>query len=133
MIAGGWWIWSVLFPGAVTVSEHIVREFKGHALQTVRDGERAIRAARSGTERAASAQAIQVIDAEVAQTLRELDAHADVAREAIQMLEGLSLRAQDNRMRRIRRILEDAKRAVRTTAATSTAELNTQIPAPALP
>lgn len=111
LLVAGYLLWDIYRPNPVARSEQVVREFARAAAAEVGPLRRALREQiRRYEADPDTLEDVREAIEELAQTAREkLDELADAAYDEIDMMDGISMRTQDNRLSRLRQRKAEAE------------------------
>jgi hypothetical protein len=110
LLVAGYLAWEIYRPNPIARSEMVVREFNSSAAAEIGPLRRALRdeVQRYNSNPESLEDVRGTIDDLVADARANVEYLADGARDQIEVIEGIGLRTQENRLGRVRRVKEDA-------------------------
>jgi hypothetical protein len=111
LLAVGYVAWTILSPNPIAQSEMVVRDFSKAAAAELGPLRRALRdeVARYKGDPATLASVRNAIDDRAASVRETIETLADEARDRIDLIDGIGLQTQDNRLQRIQSRKADAQ------------------------
>lgn len=130
LLVVGYFAWEIYRPNPIARSEMVVREFNSNAAAEIGPLRRALRdeVRRYKSDPDSLEDVRDVIDDLIAEARTNIEYLADGARDEIEMIGGIGLRTQENRLGRVRRVKADALSRIDRLASETRAKLQEETP-----